>query len=163
MRLQYTPKDARFWAEFLHQEQIGGALPGFVGQPYQRGAGIGSFFRSIFRMAAPVLKRAAKAVGKQALKTGASIIADVAKGGELLPSLEQHGKEAMANLADKASKRLNEAKTLSDLGVEDQEGGNLGKRKFRSRSVPTSINRTNRQRKVSRKKRKPRAKSDLLD
>ena len=59
---------------------MGGAIPGFVGQPYQRGAGIGSFFRSIFRMAAPVLKRAAKAVGKQALKTGASIVADVAKG-----------------------------------------------------------------------------------
>ena len=163
MRLQYTPKDARFWAEFLHQEQVGGALQGFVGQPYQRGAGIGSFFRSIFRMAAPVLKRAAKAVGKQAPKTGASIIADVAKGGELLPSLEQHGKEAMANLADKASKRINEAKNLSDLGVEDQEGGGLGKRKFRSRSLPTSINRATRRKQVLRKKGKARVKSDLLD
>ena len=163
MRLQYTPKDARFWTEFLHQEQVGGALPGFVGQPYQRGAGIGSFFRSIFRMAAPVLKRAAKAVGKQALKTGASIIADVTKGGELLPSLEQHGKEAMANLADKASKRINEAKSLSDLAVEDQEGGNLGKRKYRTRSALTSINRAGRRRKVLRKKGKPRVNVDLLD
>ena len=155
MRLQYTPKDTSFWVEFLHHEQVGGAIPGFVGQPYQRGAGIGSFFRSIFRMAAPVLKRAAKAVGKQALKTGASIIADVAKGGDFLPALEQHGKEAVANLAEKASKRINEAKSLNDLGVEDQEGGSLGKRKYSTRAT-TSINRAGRRRKVSRKKGKTR-------
>ena len=161
MRLQYTPKDARFWAEFLHHEEVGGAIPGFVGLPYQRGAGIGSFFRSIFRMAAPVLKRAAKAVGKQALKTGANIIADVAKGGDLLPALEQHGKEAVANLAEKASKRINEAKRLSDLGVEDQEGGSLGKRRYHTRAT-TSINRAGRKRKSTRKKEKTRVRPDIF-
>ena len=78
-----------------------------------------------------------------------------------MPALEQHGKEAVANLAERASKRINEAKHLSDLGVEDQEGGGLGRRKYNTRTT-TSINRAGRKRKVSRKKEKTRTKLDIF-
>jgi len=43
----------------------------------QRGKGIGSFFRGIFRFVKPLLYSAAKAVGKQALKTGSNVISGV--------------------------------------------------------------------------------------
>jgi hypothetical protein len=106
-------------------------------------------------MAAPVLKRAAKAVGKQALRTGADVVADIARGGDLAPSLQAHGREALATLAEKTSKRLKEAKNLSDLAVEDQHGSGLGKRK--SPTAATSINHP-----AKKKKKAKRGKKDIL-
>jgi len=43
----------------------------------QRGNGIGSFFRGLFRFVKPLLYSGAKAVGKEALKTGSNIITDM--------------------------------------------------------------------------------------
>lgn len=114
MRVPYIPVQSHVWEEFLAAQQHGAGLPGYGGAPYQRGAGLGSFFRGLFKMAVPLLKRAAKVVGKEALKTGVSVIGDVVRGGELLPSLETHGREAAGNLADRAKEFLG------------QEGGGTG-------------------------------------
>jgi hypothetical protein len=43
----------------------------------QRGNGLGSFFRGLFRFVKPLLYSGAKAVGKEALKTGSNIITDM--------------------------------------------------------------------------------------
>jgi hypothetical protein len=43
----------------------------------QRGNGIGSFFRGLFRFVKPLLYSGGKAVGKEALKTGSHIITDI--------------------------------------------------------------------------------------
>jgi hypothetical protein len=43
----------------------------------QRGNGLGSFFRGLFRFVKPLLHSGAKALGKEALKTGSNIIKDV--------------------------------------------------------------------------------------
>ena len=43
----------------------------------QRGSGIGSFFRGLFRFVKPLLYSGAEAVGKEALKTGSDIITDI--------------------------------------------------------------------------------------
>jgi len=43
----------------------------------QRGNGIGSFFRGLFRFLKPLLYSGAKAVEKEALKTGSHIITDI--------------------------------------------------------------------------------------
>jgi len=43
----------------------------------QRGHGIGSFFRGLFRFVKPLLYSGAKAVGKEALKTGSNILTDL--------------------------------------------------------------------------------------
>jgi len=43
----------------------------------QRGNGIGSFFRGLFHFVKPLLYSGAKAVGKEALKIGSNIIADI--------------------------------------------------------------------------------------
>jgi len=43
----------------------------------QRGNGIGSFFRRLFRFVKPLLYLGAKAVAKEALKTGSNIIIDM--------------------------------------------------------------------------------------
>jgi len=43
----------------------------------QRGNGIGSFFRRLFRFVKSLLYSGAKAVGKEALKPGSNIITDI--------------------------------------------------------------------------------------
>jgi len=43
----------------------------------QRGNGIGSFFRGLFRFVKPLLFSGAKAVGKEALRTGSNILTDI--------------------------------------------------------------------------------------
>ncbi len=127
MRVEYRAPTVDFWDDNFSVEQTGG----FVGIPYQRGAGLGSIFRGIFRMVTPILKRAAKAAGKQALSVGANVISDVVKGGDITESISKHGKEAIGVLADKTAQRVRQANTLEELGVEDQQGGALG-----SRTVP---------------------------
>jgi hypothetical protein len=104
-------------------------------------------------MAMPVIKRAAKAVGKQALKTGVSVLADVARGGDALPSLETHGREAVATLADQTLNYLNNKHPSTE-----QQGGGFAKRRRRS---PTVSRKTSRGSRNKRKKPKPRSRRRL--
>ena len=59
---------------FMHR---GRGIPYFAGPVYQRGHGIGSLFRGLFRFAMPFLKQAAKTVGRQALQTGIQVAGDM--------------------------------------------------------------------------------------
>jgi hypothetical protein len=64
-----------------YMNQSGGG--GDIGDVYrasfrtQRGNGIGSFFRGLFRFVKPLLYSGAKAVGKEALKTCSNILTDM--------------------------------------------------------------------------------------
>ena len=100
MRVRYVPITEKQW---LHHIQRGA---GFSGTPYQRGAGLGSLFRSLFRAILPIAKTAGKAIGKRALSAGAEIATDLVAGKNFKQSLEQHGKEATSDLLAKASRKL---------------------------------------------------------
>ena len=69
--------------------QYGGRVLVFRGAPLQRGHGLGGLFKTLFRVAVPVLRRAApivkrtavrvgKAASKRAVKAGAKALQDVA-------------------------------------------------------------------------------------
>jgi hypothetical protein len=50
----------------------------YVGSPYaQRGHGIGSFLTGLFRAVKTLAIRGVKALGREALKSGAQILADI--------------------------------------------------------------------------------------
>lgn len=100
MRVEYQPGSTENWAEFF---QTG---DGFHGMQFQRGAGLGAIFRSIFRTLMPLAKSAGKAIGRQALETGASIASDVVAGESARESVEKHGRTGAANLLRKAAKRM---------------------------------------------------------
>ena len=68
MRIQFIPPNERAW---LQVYQHGGSMPLFVGQPYQTGAGLGSIFRGLLKFLMPAAKSAGKAIGREALSTGA--------------------------------------------------------------------------------------------
>ena len=57
-----------------YTEQAGHGLPGFQGSRFQRGHGLGSLFKGLFRLATPLLKKGAVELGKTALKTGLSAL-----------------------------------------------------------------------------------------
>lgn len=125
MHIQYNPEDYDMWLSYYGGQamQTGYGIQGYRGTPYQRGAGLGSFFKSLFRMAVPVLKNIGRKVGQQALHAGADLLTDVA-----------HGKPVIASA--KKQLKSSTAKVLRDVGDDLQEGEGLG-------FMPKSINTNN--------------------
>ena len=70
----------------------------FVGSPYQRGNGIGSFLAGLFRKAVPLLTRGAKTIGKEALHTGINVLGDLTQSVPFKESLKSRSKETTSNL-----------------------------------------------------------------
>lgn len=137
---------------YYNQHGAGNALSGgigriYVGAPYQRGSGIGSFLGGVFRFVLPMLKRGAKAVGKEFLQTGMNIASDV---GELRKPFKEAFKtrvrQSTENLQQKA--RDNLEKFMSGEGY-----------KVHSSSLPSHLARAlavekKRKRKSKKKKRR---------
>ncbi len=88
--------DEKFWRTYyLQQAQQTGHGAAFAGMPYQRGGGLGSIFRGLFRAILPVAKSVGRAVGKQALRTGAAVASDMADGANFKESIKKHGREGV--------------------------------------------------------------------
>ena len=103
MKTIYVAPSDKVWASFYSRNQKG---EGFGGLPYQRGGGLGSIFRGIFRALLPIAKSAGKTIGRQALRTGAEIASDVLSGSNLKDSVKRRGRAAAATLATKAAKKI---------------------------------------------------------
>lgn len=88
--------------------QAGNGLAYYTGQSHQRGYGIGAWFKNLFRSALPFLFKGAKAVGKEALRTGAMIANDVIEGKQFKEAAEERSKEAGKKLAKKAIRKTDE-------------------------------------------------------
>ena len=80
----------------------------YVGSPYQRGhGGIGSFLAGIFRRVLPLFTRGAKAVGKEAVRTGMNIMSDVTtRNTPIKESIRNRFKESGEILKRKAEEKL---------------------------------------------------------
>ena len=84
---------------YLDQQQ-GNGMPVFMGTPWMRGYGqvgfsLGGIFKRLARIVMPMVKSGAKAVGKTALDTGASVFKDVVSGKDLKQAIKTRGKEAL--------------------------------------------------------------------
>ena len=78
MKKLYTPNHKLSEEYYLNQaKQKGGNLPAFHGAQFQRGYGLGSIFKGLFRWAMPHLQQGAKVLGKKALQTGFQVAQDV--------------------------------------------------------------------------------------
>lgn len=120
MRQQYHIDDYSSWLRYYADQanQTGYGDAGYYrGSPYQRGGGLGSFFRSLFRMAVPAIKTAATHIGRQALNSGVDIAQDVLRGKPIESAVHEHGREGISKLIESASNALR-----------GQSGRGLGKR-----------------------------------
>lgn len=78
----------------------------YRGSPYQKGHGIGSFLGGIFRSILPLFKTGARAVGKEALRTGVNILGDVAENRPIKEAFHGRLQEAGKNLKRKADRKM---------------------------------------------------------
>lgn len=88
------------------RQQRGGNIVGFRGARVQRGYGIGGIFKSLARIAIPLFKRSAKAVGKRALKAATEVGQDVLEGKNVINSAKSRGKQAVNDMAEAATNKL---------------------------------------------------------
>ena len=72
----------------------------------QRGYGIGGMFKSLARIAIPLFKRGAKAIGKRALKAATEVGQDVLEGKNVLKPLKSRGIDAVKELAQQGAETL---------------------------------------------------------
>jgi hypothetical protein len=94
--------------------QTGGGDFYFKGPAHQRGHGLGGIFGRLFRAAVPVfkntvsplLKRGAKAVAKEALRTGVGVATDLLDGGSARQSVEKRGNLAARRLMRKGAAKM---------------------------------------------------------
>ncbi|KXJ07521.1 hypothetical protein AC249_AIPGENE8474 [Exaiptasia diaphana] len=109
-----------FKSYYLKQAQHGGNLPAFHGARFQRGYGIGTFLKGLFRSAVPFIKDGAKATGKTALSTGLNIASDVMSGRDMKSSARTRALQAKNSLKSKA---MNTAR-----GILEQKGKGIKRR-----------------------------------
>jgi hypothetical protein len=100
MKQRHNP-DARAYHEY-YLNQAGRGYPVYVGTRYQRGHGLGSIFGSLFKSAVPLLKRGAKTLGREALKTGLNLASDVMEGQNVTQAAKSRLKSTEQNLLQKA-------------------------------------------------------------
>ena len=118
--VRYVPsaKEEKLFEQLIEQQMRGqvGFGYGFTGTPYQRGAGLGSIFVSLFRAIAPMAKSAAKAVGKKALNAGLEVAADTLSGQNFKESLKTHAKALGQDMVQGAQATLKRHMTGHGLG-----------------------------------------------
>jgi hypothetical protein len=78
----------------------------YAGSVYQRGHGIGSFLGGLFRCVFPLLKSGTATVGSELLKTGANIVSDIARNGDIDTVIKRRGKETLDNLSRIAGEKM---------------------------------------------------------
>lgn len=85
----------------------GGGMDNFYrGARHQRGHGIGSFLGGLFRRILPLFTSGARAVGKEALRTGMNVINDMQNNTPFKQALKTRAKESGRNLQKKAEEKL---------------------------------------------------------
>ncbi|GFV71137.1 uncharacterized protein F54H12.2 [Trichonephila clavipes] len=94
--------------EDYYISQTGNGLPYYAGQSFQKGYGIGGWFKRLFRTALPFLKSDAKSVGKEVLKTSTQIANDMLEGQSFPESARQRTNETRKKLIKKAIQKADE-------------------------------------------------------
>ena len=111
-KVRHLPNQQSLERYYLQQGR--GDMAYFSGPGHQRGHGLGGLFGKLFRAAvpifrntvSPVLKKAGKAVAKQALSTGVGVASDLLDGQTIGHSLNQRLPTAANEMAFKGATHL---------------------------------------------------------
>ena len=106
MKKLHAPNHKFYEQYYLdHAKQKGGYLPAFHGARFQRGYGLGSIFKGLFRWAMPHLQRGAKVIGRKALQTGVNVAQDVLCGDNIKTAISKQAKQAIGNMTSQKSQQ----------------------------------------------------------
>lgn len=126
--------DSVDWRPILLSVQHGGGAY-FVGVPYQRGAGLGTVFRSIFRFLLPALKSAGRELGREGLATGARVLGNMAQGQNLRSAVVTETSEGLKNLIDRTQPAEALKGLINEAHSKLQQRGSGKKRRATGRRV----------------------------
>ena len=134
------------YIDYYLNQQGRGDMTVFRGAPWQighgqMGYGLGALFRSLAKVATPIIKRGAKTVGEIAMTTGKDLLGDLMEGKNVKEAAKARGMEILGAAKNKALEFV-------QLKAEKSQTGQ-GRRK-RSRSIRRS--RSSRSRSSKRKK-----------
>ena len=102
---QRLESDAKAYHDYyLHQ--AGKGYPVYAGSRYQRGHGLGSIFGGLIKAAMPLLKKGAKTLGREALKTGLNIVGDAVEGKNIKEATTARLKSTGKTLLQKATDKV---------------------------------------------------------
>lgn len=104
MKVPYVCCTKKFEEHYANQS--GAGLPYYRGVTFQKGYGLGSVIRRLFRAAFPFLVKGTKTLGKEALLAGSRVASDVLSGQDLKESVKTRSKESGRNLTQKAVNRI---------------------------------------------------------
>ena len=106
MKKLHAPNHKLYEQYYVDQaRQKGGNLPAFHGARFQRGYGLGSIFKGLFRWAMPHLQQGAKVIGRKALQTGVNVAQDVLDGDNIKTAISKQAKQAIGNMMSQKSQR----------------------------------------------------------
>ena len=100
MRSVYSCNSASYEKYYL--DQVGHGQY-FSGAAFQRGYGLGNIFASLGKALLPLVKSGAKAIGKQALKSGVAFASDVLAGKSVKQAALERTKQAGSTLLRQAT------------------------------------------------------------
>lgn len=150
---------SHYVAYYDSQVGSGGVDHVFVGAPYQRGRGIGSFLAGLFRKALPLLKSGARAVGKEAFRAGMNVLDDVSAGDvPFKEALRNRARESGHNLKRKAEEKMDNLMRGSGYKKGGRKKSRQSRPVRRRRNISSKLKkkRLQNKKKDKRKKKKPR-------
>lgn len=140
------------YLRYYAQQAGSGVNNVYRGAEYQRGHGIGSFLGGLFRTVTPLLKSGARALGREAFKSGIGLVGDIVHNVPPKVAAKNRIRELTGNLKRKA-----------DLKIDDLMGGSGYKRKRNQvtvQSLKKLLNvkkRQGRKKKPAKRSRKPKS------
>ena len=114
-RAEYVaPTDSVYKNYYLNQ--AGHGIPVYKGSGLQRGHGLGSILGGLLRSAAPLMKSAAKTIGREALNFGVGLAKDALSGEDVKTSAEKRGRLLGTNLLDSVVQPQQRSKKRKTVG-----------------------------------------------
>lgn len=151
-------------------EQVGlGTITVYRGSPNQRGHGIGTFLKGLFRASMPLLKRGASAVGKELMHSGINFLEDIENDMPAKLAFQHRLSQAQDNLKRKAIDTIFRGKGYKTKKMRKAIQSKRAVRKKRSSKKTSGKGKTSKTRKVKgkgkgkEKKGKKRTKKQTFD
>ena len=114
-RAEYVaPTDIVYKNYYINQ--AGHGIPVYRGSGIQRGHGLGSILGGLLRSAAPLMKSAAKTIGREALNFGVGLAKDALSGEDVKTSAEKRGRLLGTNLLDSVVQPQQRSKKRKTVG-----------------------------------------------
>ena len=139
---------------YINQQGHGGSMAVFRGAPWQMGHGqmgygLGDLFRSLVKVATPIVKRGAKTLGEIAMTTGKDLFGDIIEGKNVKEAAKTRGLEALGAAKNKGLELVQQQAEKAKTGE-----GRRRRKRSRSKRSKSTRSRSSKRQKGGRVKKK---------